>query len=89
MTYERVRYTPEGGRAQTIILADVQEAVIIATDVLTGVEVNREGDEVAPRGVDQRRHVIDLNLISKRTVLTMDNHTGLLTEPGKHLSAER
>jgi len=83
--YERVRVRPDDGRAPfTVTLRDPA----VVGGILTGIEVDREGTEVAPRGVDERRHIISVDLVTRRTPLVMDNHTGLLTEPGDRLSAE-
>lgn len=89
-TYERVRVQPESGPAFTVILRDsaVRKTRVLGS-ILTGVEVNREADEVASRGADERIRFISLDLVTKRTPLTMDRFTGMLTEPGEHLSEER
>lgn len=90
-TFERVRYRPEGARARTIYLSDPQvtgDPDGMLGQVLIGVEVDREADEVAPRGYDERRHVISLDLVLSRTVVVVDRHTGLLTEPGDVMDPE-
>jgi hypothetical protein len=78
ITYERVTYKPEGAeRSTTIILRDPVESSALG-GTLSGIEVNREAQEVAPRGVDERRHIISLELISKRTPLKQNLTYGLL-----------
>lgn len=74
--YERITYRPEGGRTRSIYLQDVVEA----GDVLTGIEVDREGDEVNGRGFDERRHIIATELIVRRVPMVMDNIYGELVE---------
>jgi hypothetical protein len=71
MRYERIRFN-----GRTIILRDTTESELF----LTGVEVDRTGMEVAPHGIDERKHIIDLTVITKRTPLTMNNHYGELEE---------
>ncbi len=39
---------------------------------LTGIEVGREGDEIVPKGHTDRRHIIDLTLVSSETSMTMN-----------------
>lgn len=84
-TYARVRFTSEDGPAATAILRDPavhgSDGTLMGR-VLVGVEVDREGDEVASRGVDERVRIISTSLVSKQTPLVMDRLTGLLTEPG-------
>jgi hypothetical protein len=75
--YERVTYRPAGAtRSQTVILRDVRE--LDAIPAITGIEVDRHGDDVAPRGVDERRHIIAMELISRRRELRWDLHYGVL-----------
>lgn len=69
---ERVTFHTEGGRSRTIYLEQVREMGLL----LTGIEVDKTGDEVAPRGVDERRHIIALELVTKRTPVRMDNIYG-------------
>lgn len=75
-TYERVTYRPEGERARTIYLHRPVEH----GPFLTGVEVNREGDEIGGKDHDARRHIIDLGLIVRRVPMRMDNIYGELVE---------
>lgn len=75
-TYERVSYREESGKRHTVILQNPTEA----GPFLTGVEVGKDGDEIAPRGFDERRHFIALELVTKRTPLVMDKIYGELTE---------
>lgn len=72
--YERVTFCPEAGKRKTVLL----RRPTVAGELLTGIEVNDQGDEVAPRGVDERRHVISLDLVCKRVPMEMDNHFGEL-----------
>ena len=70
---ERVTYRPEGARrARTIYLEGVRET----GNLLTGIEVNREGDEVSGKGFDERRHIISLELVVRRVPVVMDNLYG-------------
>lgn len=90
-TYERVRVVPDGAstgpsrsRPFTVILRDP----VVSGPFLTGIEVDREGDEVAPKGVDERRHIIMVDLVTKRTPLVMDRLTATLVEPGDAMTEE-
>jgi hypothetical protein len=77
MSYERITYRPVGAtRSRTVILRDVRE--LDAVPAVTGIEVNRHGETVAPRGVDERRHIIAVELISRRRELHWDLHYGVL-----------
>ena len=70
-TYERINYKPEGAtRVKVIYLKDTR----ISAPLLTGTEVGKDG---CPTG---RQHIISLDLISKRTVMVMNNHYGELEE---------
>lgn len=80
--YERVTYRQDG-RTRTIYLHRPTvggHADGLLGEFLTGIEVNIQGDEVAPRGVDERRHIISLELVTKRIPMVMDNIFGELTE---------
>jgi len=73
--YERIRFDNK-----TVILRDSHEVEFMGTKCLSGIEVNNEGEEVASRGVDERKHIIELSLITKRTSLVMNNHYGILEQ---------
>lgn len=78
-TYERIRYTDETG-GKTIILRNPIEVKILGAPCVSGIKVNVEGEEVAPRGVDSLQQIIDLKLVTKRTPLKFNNHDGTLEE---------
>lgn len=82
-TFERVTYRPVGERARTIYLRDPQvsgSAESLIGEFLTGIEVDREGTELAPKGVDERRHVISLPLVTRRVPVRVDLTYGTLEE---------
>lgn len=74
-SYERIRVD-----GKTLILRDPKEITFLGVPALSGIEVDREGDEVAPRGVDMNQHVIQLALITRRTPLVMNLHYGTLED---------
>lgn len=77
MSYLRVRVRPDApARAFTVILRDPVER----NGLLTGIEVDRLGEEIAPAGVDERRHVIDAELVARRTPLRMHPLYGELVD---------
>jgi hypothetical protein len=83
-TYERVTYLPlDARRSRTIYLRNPYEVQLLGMPVLCGDEVNREADEVAPRGVDTRRHMIDCTLVRRRTPVRLDRHYGVLLAEGE------
>lgn len=61
-SYERVRF----GRAQMVYLRDVKESVL----AISGVEVNRYGDEVIPKGrnTEGQQYTDRLRFISKHLI---------------------
>lgn len=77
--YERVTYRTEDGRARTIYL----HRPAVSGPFLTGIEVNREGDEIADRGYDERRHLIATSLVVKRLPMVMDRVYGELVAQGE------
>lgn len=77
-TYERVR-----ADGKTLYLRDPVETSFLGAPALTGVQVDREGNEVAPRGVDELRHIIDLGAVTKRTPVTMDRTYAVLLAEGE------
>jgi hypothetical protein len=85
-TWERVTYRPEGAtRSKTIILRDPKVLGKVGGDftILTGLEVNKEDEEVAPPGVDRREHIISFVLVRRRTPLRMNLKYGELEkDPG-------
>lgn len=72
-TYERVRFN-----GRTVILRDPVELEAFGVRVLSGVHVDLEGSEVAPAGVDERRHIIELALITRRTPMRMSTRYATL-----------
>jgi hypothetical protein len=76
MKYERVTYRPEGERARTIYLENPE----VRGELLTGVQVKADGDEVSGKGFDERRHIISLELVTSRVPMRMDNIYGELVE---------
>jgi hypothetical protein len=74
-TFERVTYRPEGAkRSRSVILRDPSGVMFAGSSATTGVEVGLDGSELAPAGVDERRHIIADALISKREPMTMNLH---------------
>lgn len=72
--YESITYRPEGSRARTVFLRDVRDGAL----GVAGIEVSEDGDEVAPRGCDERLRIISPELIVRRVPLRMNLHYGLL-----------
>lgn len=72
--YERIGF--EGRRP--LLLRVTAETV----DFLVGIEVRSDGDEVVPRGADEREHIIDKTLIVRRQEMRMNRHYGEL-EPAR------
>ncbi len=83
-TYLRVRYLDDNTR-KTVILMDPTDVLVAGFECLSGTEVGKDGNEIAPPGVDHRRRIIANMLIYKRTPLVMNNHYGEL-EPQKEQS---
>lgn len=77
MTYERVTYRPEGGKARTVVLGNVKVSGIL----LTGSEVDESGEtRWFDKGTTERIHVIDTGCILARVPLVVDNTYALLVE---------
>lgn len=76
-TTERVTFRPPGKRARTIYLGDatVIQSPILG-ELLTGVELDREGMEVDGKGFDTRRHFISTDTIVNRVPVRMDKTYG-------------
>lgn len=71
--YERVRFA-----GRSVILRVTAES----EHFMRGIEVNKFGDEVIPRGADERLHIIQKTVIKKRTALKMNNYYAELEEVG-------
>lgn len=68
-TYQRITYKPEGAkRSRTVILKNPK----ISPTFISGIQVNIEGDEIAPKGTDEVLHIIDRSLVSRQVRLVMD-----------------
>lgn len=74
--YERVRFEADG-RRRSVILRLSEEP---PAGFLAGIEVDRFGEEVAPRGIDERLHLIQREAVLSRTPLRMNNHYAELEE---------
>jgi hypothetical protein len=72
-TYTRIRIN-----GKSVILRNMKEVSVLNAPCVAGVEVNREGDEVAPAGVDERLHIIQKSLITKSTPLEWNRKYGTL-----------
>ena len=70
-------------RARTIYLADVSvtESPLLG-ELLTGIEVDRQGDDVSGSKFDQRRHIISTEVITRRVPVVMDKIYGEYVEVG-------
>lgn len=89
-TYERITWR-DADRSRSAILRDPRETTLgrilgrgigASTTVVTGIEVNSEGDEVKPANADERKRFIALELITKRTPLYMSRkYAQLLAAP--------
>lgn len=71
--WERIRVN-----GKTLILRDPQESRLLGFTTLTGVEVDKFDNEIAPVGVDERQHIIEAACITRRTPLIMSRHYGEL-----------
>lgn len=71
--YEKVSFEDQG-RTRTVYLRNPNEGDL----VLSGIEVNKEGDEISGKGFDDRLRVIDLSLIKSRIPMVMNNTYGEL-----------
>lgn len=70
-TYERVTYKPEGAtRKRSVFLRDVTEG----PRLISGVEVDRHGEQAGTLTVSKRLHVIDKTLISARVPHRLNLH---------------
>ena len=73
MEYERVTYRPEGAsRSRTVFLQDTVESDFLSAKVLRGQEVYKDG------ALADRMHIIEMDLIRKRTSMRMNLHCGEL-----------
>lgn len=82
--YERVTFKPEGATKSTTVFLRVGRDSDV---LLTGVEVNREGEEVSGtdkngKHFDSRTHIISKDLVTKRVEYAMNNKYGLLVKKG-------
>lgn len=68
-TWVRIRFD-----GRSVILRNPSEGVLGGVPTLTGIEVNAQDEEVTGRGakIDERRHIVALKLISKRTPMVMN-----------------
>lgn len=72
-TYERIRFD-----GRTIILRDVVETTVFGITCISGVHVDAEGNEIAPADADERRHIIEAGLVTRRTPMRMNVHYATL-----------
>lgn len=81
--YERVRFQ-DGGKPRAVFLRIVSET----KRFVTGVEVDKYGEEIEPPGHDQRIRMIDLDAVISRRIYVMDLHYGeLVPAPRNHNAA--
>lgn len=79
--FERVTVQGHGQARKRLLLrvtAETQPTKIFPAGCLVGVEVDREGDEIAARGSDERRHVIDKIAILRRQPMVFSRTYGWL-----------
>jgi len=70
-TYCRVRYS-DGSTKKTVILENPSVVLVAGIRCVSGIEVNKFGDPVAPAGVDERRRIIATMLVTSSTPLVMN-----------------
>lgn len=81
MATERVTYRTERGGTRTIYLQDAKESHSEQLgELLSGVEVDKEGDEVHGKGFDERHHLISLDAVIRREAVVMDKIYGEFVE---------
>ena len=73
-TYEKLTLTD----GKTVILRDAAEIEFLGAACMTGVEVGSDGDEKAPIGIDERRHIIQRSLIRRSAAMRMNLKYGTL-----------
>lgn len=71
--YERVRYN-----GRTIILKNPRTRTFCGIEALSGIHVDKEGDEIVVQGTDQKLMIIAMALVTKRTRLTLNKKYGEL-----------
>ena len=76
-----MRFVEDDGKIKTVIL----DRVRATSRFITGIEVDKEGNEISGSDFDQRRRVISKKAIRRRTPLKMDNKYATLVsdETGK------
>jgi hypothetical protein len=79
-TYTRITFR-DGEKRRTVILRNVDNS----DRLVSGIEVDRHGDEIAPRGFDQRLRIIERELVASETALVMDMKYGELVAPARRL----
>lgn len=67
-TYTKIKLTS----GKNLILRDVTRITFLGAECVTGIEVNKEGDEVRPAGADERQHIIQVTLIKRTTPMKMN-----------------
>jgi hypothetical protein len=68
----------ESGRV--ILLRNPKRITVQGQPGWTGIEINREGDEIVPRGATERLHMIQESAIVSATRMRMNNKYGELEE---------
>jgi hypothetical protein len=78
-TWERITFKlVEDGRRKTVILRNPVPVTLGGGSCVSGIEVDAEDQEVAPAGVDERRRIISLDLVTKRTAMRQNLTYGTL-----------
>jgi hypothetical protein len=78
MSPDQIRYERVTAQGVTVLLRVTGEN----ERFLTGIEVRSDGDEVRPRGADERLRLIEKSQITRRTSLRMNRLYGQLEEAG-------
>lgn len=71
--YERIRFD-----GKTIILRNPRKVKFCGIDAITGIRVDKLGDEVGTKKADEQRDIIAAVLVTKRTKLRWDMKYGEL-----------
>lgn len=72
--YAKVKFIDSNKRPVILCLRAVTERFV------SGIEVNKEGDEVVPKNADEKYHIIDKEAIKKMTPMKMNNTYAELEE---------
>ncbi len=74
----KVKYVRVKVGSARFILKNPRNMIFLGTECVTGISVDKEGQNIASENANQRKHIIELSMVDSVTPMVMNNKYGYL-----------